>query len=173
MCSMRMSLAFLPAPEKTLQHPVRVPEAIAPIKTPPFCTKWRRVIMLCCCHFDVAALVSNHRCTPCRCCACKKSGADDYHGMRNLPQAAFVLLVLFTILRATPVVAAPAHGHPYLMPPAAKQRLVDHLRSNEAARKQFEAMKTRAEQGKVVEAALVFGLEGKQKAAEVVRRHLL
>ena len=93
--------------------------------------------------------------------------------MRNLPHAAFVLLALFAISRAMPVVAAPAHGHPYLMPPAEKQRLLDHLRSNKAARKQFEAMKTRAEQGKFVDAALVFALEGNQKTAGVVRRHLL
>jgi heparinase II/III-like protein len=59
------------------------------------------------------------------------------------------------------------------MPPAEKQRLLDHLRSNKAAHRQFEAMKTRAEQGKFVDAALEFALEGNQKAADVVRRHLL
>ena len=84
-----------------------------------------------------------------------------------------VLLVLFTILYATPLAAAPAHAHPYLMPPAEKQRLLERLRSNESARRQFEAMKEAANKGNFADAALVFALEADQKSADVVRRHLL
>src|SRR6185503_8756462 len=103
------------------------------------------------------------------CRACKKIGRRrSIIGMRNLAQFAFVLLVLFTILRASGAVVAPAHGHPYLMPPAEKQRLLEQIRSNKEARKQFEAMQSRAEQGKFVDAALVFALEGNQKAVDVV-----
>src|SRR5437879_12366327 len=84
-----------------------------------------------------------------------------------------VLLILFIVLYATPLAAAPAHAHPYLMPPAEKQRLLERLRSNESARRQFEAMKEASNQGKFVDAALVFALEADEKSAEVVRRHLL
>ena len=93
--------------------------------------------------------------------------------MRNLTQAAFVLLVLFAILSPTSLAVAPARAHPHVMPPAEKQRLLERLRSNESARKQFEAMKAAANQGKSVEAALVFALEGNHKFADLVRRHLL
>ncbi len=93
--------------------------------------------------------------------------------MRNLLQATFVLPVIFTILCPTPLIPAPARVHPYLMPPAEKQRLLERLRSSESAREQFEAIKTRANQGNFVDAALVFALEGNQKSADIVRGHLL
>src|SRR5215831_14428357 len=93
--------------------------------------------------------------------------------MRNLLQAALVLPVLFTILFTTPLIAAPAHDHPYLMPPGEKQRLLERLRSNEAARRQFETFKTRSNEGKFVDAAVVFAVEGNQKSADIVRKHLL
>jgi hypothetical protein len=93
--------------------------------------------------------------------------------MRNLTQAALVPLVLFTILCASHSVAVPAHEHPYLMPPAEKQRLLERVRSNEGARGQFDTIKTRANQGRFVDAALVFALEGNQKSADIVRKHLL
>ena len=52
------------------------------------------------------------------------------------------LTVLFVLLGALanvgPLRAAPAHPHPYLMPPAEKQRLTERLRSNQSARQQFE-----------------------------------
>src|SRR5215216_6100764 len=97
----------------------------------------------------------------CKSCPCRKIGRRrTIMAMRNLTQAAFVLLVLFTILCASPSVAAPAPDHPYLIPPAEKQRLLERLRSNEAARRQFETIKTRANQGKFVDAALLFALEG-------------
>src|SRR5438876_5172704 len=56
MRSIRMSLVFLAAPEDTLMQPVKVPEATAPAKTPAFFRNLRRAIILCCGHFDVAAL---------------------------------------------------------------------------------------------------------------------
>src|SRR5262245_31715602 len=96
-----------------------------------------------------------------------------YHCMRNRTQAALLLVVIFTLLRPTLLPAAPAHDHPYLMPPAEKQRLLERLRSNEAARRQFDTIKSRANQGKFVDAALVFALEGDQKPADIVRKHLL
>jgi hypothetical protein len=102
----------------------------------------------------------------------KNHALTKYYYMRKVIQAASVLLVLFTILR-TPLAAAPAHPHPYLMPPAEKQRLLERLRSNESARKQFEAMKAKASQEKFADAAVVFALEGDPKFSEMVRRHLL
>jgi hypothetical protein len=85
------------------------------------------------------------------------------------------LLVLFGALaNVLPLTGAPAHPHPYLMPPAEKQRLVDRLRSNESARRQFETIKAQAREGKFADdAALAFALEGDAKFSEVVRRHLL
>lgn len=69
--------------------------------------------------------------------------------------------------------AAPAHPHPYLMPPAEKHRLLERVRTNDVARQQFEAMKARAEEGKFADAALVFALEGGERTAATVRSHLL
>src|SRR5438094_741834 len=61
----------------------------------------------------------------------------------NLPWA-----VLLANLWSLHLAAAPAHPQPYLMPPVEKQRLLERLRSSESARKQFEAIKARANQGK-------------------------
>jgi hypothetical protein len=59
------------------------------------------------------------------------------------------------------------------MPPAEKERLLERLRSSPTSRNQFEPIKARANQGKFADAALVFALEGEQKFAATVRRHLL
>jgi hypothetical protein len=93
----------------------------------------------------------------------------------NFARRVFNLLiaVLLGNLWALPLTAAPAHPHPYLMPPAEKQRLLERLRSSEDARRQFEGIKARANQGKFADAALVFALEGGQKFSDIVRRHLL
>jgi hypothetical protein len=91
--------------------------------------------------------------------------------MRKATQAVFVLLgALANVLS---LMGAPAHPHPYLMPPAEKQRLVERIRSNESARQQFETIKTRAREGKFADAALVFALDGDPKFSGVVRKHLL
>lgn len=103
----------------------------------------------------------------------KHRARTHYEHMRNLTQVAFVLRVLLIILCAASSGAAPAHDHPYLMPPAEKQRLLERLRTNETARRQFEIIKARANQGGFVDAALVFALEGDHKLAETVRKHLL
>ena len=42
--------------------------------------------------------------------------------------------------RMAAVDAAPAHPRPFLMPPAEKARLLKRTRSNESARKQYEAI---------------------------------
>jgi len=83
------------------------------------------------------------------------------------------LVLVLALLRAGHLAAAPAHPHPYLMPPAEKERLLERVRSSDPARKQFEAIKARAKEGTFGDAALVFALEGDQKAAATVRRHLL
>ncbi len=59
------------------------------------------------------------------------------------------------------------------MPPAEKERLLERVRSTETVRKQYEAIKARAHDGKFAEAALVFALDGDQKSFETARRHLL
>ena len=93
----------------------------------------------------------------------------------NLAGRAFNLLIAVLAVNwwAPHLAAAPAHPHPYLMPPAEKQRLLERLRSSETARQQIEAIKARANQGKFADAALVFALEGGQESADTVRRHLL
>src|SRR5687767_7159915 len=72
-----------------------------------------------------------------------------------------------------PLIGAPAHPHPYLMPPEERQRVVDRLRTNQNARAHFETIKTRAKEGKFADAALAFALEGDPQFSERVRRHLL
>jgi len=69
--------------------------------------------------------------------------------------------------------AAPSHPHPYLMPHAEKQRLLERIRTSEIARKQYEEIKARADQGKFDDAALVFALEGGENRVAPVRNHLL
>src|SRR5262245_5391869 len=93
--------------------------------------------------------------------------------MRKAVLSVLNLVVILAGLQGGRLAAAPAHPHPYLMPPAEKQRLLERLRSNESVRKQFEAMKARASEGKFADAAIVFALEGDRKFAEIVRRHLL
>ena len=92
---------------------------------------------------------------------------------KHVPGRVCSLLGLLAGLWGGHLVAAPAHPHPYLMPPAEKQRLLERLRSSEAARTQYEAIKARADQGQFTDAALVFALEGGQKPADAVRRHLM
>jgi len=75
--------------------------------------------------------------------------------------------------RLAMVLAAPAHPRPFLMPPAEKARLLERIRSNEAARKQYEAIKARADHGSPGDAALVYALEGGQRYADAVRKSLL
>ena len=65
------------------------------------------------------------------------------------------------------VVAGADQAHPYLRPPSEKERLLERLHSSETVRKQFDSMKVQAAQGKFVEAALVFALEGDRKSFEV------
>jgi len=91
----------------------------------------------------------------------------------NLAGRVFNLLVVIANFWALHLAAAPAHPHPYLIPPAEKQRLLERLRSSEAVREQYEAIKARANQGKFTDAALVFALEGRQVSSDTVRRHLL
>jgi len=91
----------------------------------------------------------------------------------NVAGRVFNLLVVLANLWGGHLAAAPAHPHPYLMPPAEKQRLLERLRSSETARKEYEAIKARANQGKFADAALVFALEGGQKSSDTVRGHLL
>ena len=91
--------------------------------------------------------------------------------MRKATQVVFVLFGALANL--LPLMGAPVHPHPYLLPPAEKQRLTERLRTNDSARQQFEAIKTRAKEGKFADAALAFALEGGPKFSEVVRRHLL
>jgi hypothetical protein len=99
--------------------------------------------------------------------------AEEALTMHKVTQGVFKVLAVLANVWALHLEAAPAHSHPYLMPPAEKERLLERLRSSETARKQFEAMKVRASQGKFADAALVFALEGNQKSADTVRRHLL
>ena len=91
--------------------------------------------------------------------------------MRKVTRAVFALVVVLANL--FPLVGAPAHPHPYLMPPVEKERLLERLRSSETVRKQFEMIKGRAKEGKLTDAALVFALEGDRRSAETVRRRLL
>ena len=83
------------------------------------------------------------------------------------------LAVVLAGLCHTQLNAAPGHPHPYLMPPAEKQRLLQRIKTNEIAREQYEQIKARANQGKFGDAALVFALEGGEKHAATVRSHLL
>jgi hypothetical protein len=103
----------------------------------------------------------------------KNHALTHYHCMPNRTHAAFLLLLAFAFLGPTRLPAAPAHEHPYLLPSAEKRRLLERLGSNEAVRRQFETIKTRARQGKFADAALVFALEGNEKSADIVRKHLL
>src|SRR5262245_24620445 len=91
--------------------------------------------------------------------------------MRKVSLSVFSLLVLLAELWGGHLAAAPAH--PHLVPSAEKDRLLERLRTSAAARKQYESIKARANQGKFAEAALVFGLEGEQKFADIVRHQLL
>ena len=59
------------------------------------------------------------------------------------------LLAAFTVMSGGSLAAAPAHPHPYLMPPAEKQRLLERLRSKAGAT-QYEALKARADQGQLM-----------------------
>src|SRR5262245_34019469 len=92
---------------------------------------------------------------------------------RNLTVGVFSLLVVFANLWGVNLAAAPAHPHPYLMPPAEKQRLLERLRSSAPARQQYESIKARAREGKFADAALVYALEEDENSAKTVRRHLL
>jgi len=69
--------------------------------------------------------------------------------------------------------AAPAHPRPFLMPPAEKAPLLERAGSKELARKQYETIKARADQGSPGDAALMYALEGGQRYADTVRRNLL
>ncbi|HGE70833.1 TPA: hypothetical protein ENX78_08370 [Candidatus Poribacteria bacterium] len=69
--------------------------------------------------------------------------------------------------------AKPSHPHPYLMPPAEKQRLLKSINENEMVRKQFDKIKERADQGNFYDSALVFAIEGGEKYANITKNHLL
>jgi hypothetical protein len=84
-----------------------------------------------------------------------------------------VIGVVLAGLWAGHLAAAPPHPHPYLLPPAEKQRLLERIGKHEIARKQYQEIKVRADRGQPGDAALVFALEGDRKYVASVRNHLL
>ena len=93
--------------------------------------------------------------------------------MRRYTWRRFVIGVFLACLWSVSLKAAPAHSHPYLMPPAEKQRLLQRIRTSEIAGRQYQEIKARADQGQPGDAALVFALEGDPKYVAAVRNHLL
>ena len=69
--------------------------------------------------------------------------------------------------------AAPAHSRPFLMPKAAKERILERIRSNAEAQHQYQEIKMRADSGKPGDAAIVYSLEGGDRYAQAVCKNLL